>query len=84
MRRTSPALELLRALAREKLARVLGVKQAAAAKLEKRADMYAGNLRRCIEAMGGTLEITAKLPCATVAITGFSGIGEADAGEQVS
>jgi hypothetical protein len=39
-------------------------------------------MRRYIEAMGGTLEITAKFPGATVTITGFSGIGEADAAEQ--
>jgi hypothetical protein len=31
--------------------------------------------------MGGRLEITAKFPGATVTITGFAGIGEADAGE---
>jgi hypothetical protein len=61
---------------------VLGVKQAAA-KLEKRADMYAGYLRRSIEAMAGPLELTAKFPGAPVTITGFSGIAEADAGEQV-
>ena len=47
------------------------------AKLEKRADMYVSNLRRYIEAMGGTLEIIAKLPGATVTITDFSGIGKA-------
>lgn len=75
-------LRQARALSQEELARVLGVKQPAVAKLEKRADMYVSNLRRYIEAMGGTLEITAKFPGATVTITGFSGIGEADAAEQ--
>jgi transcriptional regulator with XRE-family HTH domain len=75
-------LRQARALSQEELARVLGVKQPAVAKLEKRADMYVSNLRRYVEAMGGTLEITAKFPGATVTITGFSGIGEADAAEQ--
>jgi hypothetical protein len=44
--------------------------------------MYVSNLRRYIEAMGGTLEIVAKFPGASVTITGFEGIGEADAAEQ--
>jgi len=74
-------LRQARALSQEELARVLGVKQPAVAKLEKRADMYVSNLRRYIEAMGGTLEIAAKFPGATVTITGFAGIGKADAAE---
>jgi hypothetical protein len=37
----------------EELARTLKVKQPAAPKFEKRADMYMSNLRRYIEALGG-------------------------------
>ena len=67
--------------AREKsqgeLARELHVGQPAVAKLERRADMYVSNLRRYVEALGGTLEITAKFPDASVKIKNFSEIGEA-------
>ena len=59
------------------LARELKVGQPAVAKLEKRTDMYVSNLRRYIEALGGTLEITARFPDATVTITNFSELGEA-------
>jgi DNA-binding XRE family transcriptional regulator len=69
-------LRQARDLSQEDLARVLGVNQPAVAKLEKRTDMYVSNLRRYIEAMGGTLEITAKFPGATVTITDFSRIGQ--------
>jgi DNA-binding XRE family transcriptional regulator len=56
----------------EELARTLRVGQPAVAKLEKRADMYVSNLRRYIEALGGSLEITARFPEGTVSITNFS------------
>ncbi len=55
-------LRQARALSQEELARILGVKQPAVAKLEKRADMYVSNLRRYVEAMGGTLEIYREVP----------------------
>lgn len=54
------------------VARALHVKQPAVAKLEQRADMYVSNLRRYIEALGGTLEITARFPDAVVSIKSFS------------
>ena len=41
----------------------------AVAKLEKRGDMHVGNLRRYVEALGGTLEITAHFADTTVVIT---------------
>jgi transcriptional regulator with XRE-family HTH domain len=55
----------------EELARELKVGQPAVAKLEKRADMYVSNLRRYIEALGGSLEITARFPEGAVNITNF-------------
>ena len=70
--------ELRQALERsqEELARVLKVKQPAVAKLEKRADMYVSNLRRYIEALGGSLEITATFPQGRVRINNFGDIGK--------
>ena len=61
----------------EALARSLKVGQPAVAKLERRTDMYVSNLRRYIEAMGGTLEIKAHFPDGDVTITNFSEIGPA-------
>jgi predicted transcriptional regulator len=60
------------------LARVLKVQQPAIAKLEHRADMYVSNLRRYVEALGGTLEITARFPDGEVTITNFRDV-DADA-----
>ena len=51
-------LRQARERSQEELARTLKVKQPAVAKLEKRADMYVSNLRRYVEALGGSLEIT--------------------------
>jgi len=59
----------------QELARDLQVGQPAVAKLERRTDMYVSNLRRYIEALGGTLEITARFPETSVTITNFSDLG---------
>ena len=69
-------LRQARARSQEELARTLKVKQPAVAKLEKRADMYVSNLRRYIEALGGSLEITATFPEGRVNITNFSALGK--------
>ena len=61
--REAMTLEELRnahALSQHDVARSLDVGQSAVAKLEKRTDMHVSNLRRYIEALGGTLEITAR------------------------
>jgi len=55
----------------QELARTLKVKQPAVAKLEKRTDMYVSNLRRYIEGLGGSLEITATFPEGRVSIINF-------------
>jgi transcriptional regulator with XRE-family HTH domain len=65
-------LRQAREISQVELARSLKVGQPAVAKLEKRADMYVSNLRRYIEALGGSLEITARFPEGTVNITNFS------------
>ncbi|HKY86521.1 MAG TPA: XRE family transcriptional regulator [Pseudorhodoplanes sp.] len=72
-----PLAELRQALeqSQQELARAMKVNQPAVAKLEKRADMYVSNLRRYIEALGGSLEITARFPNGAVSITNFSDLG---------
>ena len=60
--------------------RKLAVGQPAVAKLERRTDMYVSNLRRYIEALGGSLEITARFPEGNVNIINFS---ELDDGPEV-
>ena len=71
---TLEELRKARSLSQEQIAATLSVGQPAVAKLEKRTDMHVSNLRRYIEALGGTLEITARFPDATVVLTD---IGEA-------
>jgi transcriptional regulator with XRE-family HTH domain len=59
------------------LARALKVNQPAVAKLEKRTDMYVSNLRRYVEGLGGSLEITATFPEGRVTIINFRDLGKA-------
>ncbi len=65
-------LRQAREKSQEELARELKVGQPAVAKLERRTDMYVSNLRRYIEALGGSLEITARFPEGSVNIVNFS------------
>src|SRR5208283_4245862 len=58
-------------LTQEELATTLRVKQAEISKLEHRSDIYLSTLRRIIEAMGGTLEIVARMPNGSVTINQF-------------
>jgi transcriptional regulator with XRE-family HTH domain len=64
-------LRQARERSQEQLARELKVGQPAVAKLERRTDMYVSNLRRYIEALGGSLEITARFPEGAVNINNF-------------
>ena len=68
--------ELRRAmrLSQEEIAAVLNISQGAVAKMEKRADMLVGTLRRFIEAMGGKLEIVARFPDRSVRIETFGSL----------
>jgi predicted transcriptional regulator len=70
---TLEELRKARSLSQEEVAEALTVNQPAVAKLEKRCDMHVSNLRRYIEALGGTLEITARFEDTTVVI---NNIGE--------
>jgi transcriptional regulator with XRE-family HTH domain len=72
-------LRQARERSQEELARELKVGQPAVAKLERRTDMYVSNLRRYVEALGGSLEITARFPDGSVTITNFADLGKAPA-----
>jgi len=74
------AFQHARAQAQEELAQCLQVQPPTIATLERRMDLYVSTLRRCIEAMGGTLEIVARFPDGRVTLTTF---GEVDAGSDV-
>ncbi len=55
-------LRAARSMTQEQLANILGIKQAAVSKMERRTDMYISTLRGIIKAMGGQLEIRAVFP----------------------
>lgn len=61
-------LRKARAVSQEELAQKLAVGQPAVAKIERRSDVYVSNLRRYIEALGGTLEISARFPDGRVTV----------------
>jgi transcriptional regulator with XRE-family HTH domain len=61
-------LRKARRVSQDVLARKLSVGQPAVAKFERRSDMSVGNLRRYVEALGGTLEITARFPDGAVTV----------------
>lgn len=63
-------------LSQEDIDQTLQIKQGSVAKIEKRADMYVGTLRRFIEAMGGELEIVACFPGHADRIRSFSDLNE--------
>ena len=69
-------LRAARELTQEHLSDVLGVKQSAVSKLERRADMYVSTLRSFIKAMGGDLEIRAVFPDGSVRITQFQDLAQ--------
>lgn len=68
---TLEELRKARSHSQGEMAATLNVGQPAVAKLEKRADMHVSNLRRYVEALGGTLEITARFAEASVALCGL-------------
>jgi DNA-binding transcriptional regulator YiaG len=72
---TLAELRQARQLTQETLSGTLHVGQAAVAKMEKRTDMYVGNLRRFVEAMGGELDVVARFPEGSVKISNFAEIG---------
>lgn len=55
-------LRQLAGKAQADIASALNIKQPSVSKIEKQADMYLSTLRSYIEAIGGRLELTVKLP----------------------
>ena len=72
---TLAELRQARQLTQATLSDTLHVGQAAVAKMEKRTDMYVGNLRRFDEAMGGQHDVVARVPEGSVKIGNFAEIG---------
>jgi DNA-binding transcriptional regulator YiaG len=70
-----------RAMTQEHLAKLLGIKQAAVSKMERRADMYVSTLQAMIKAMGGTLQIVAVFPEGKVEIDQFRKLRKVTDGE---
>ena len=58
-------------LTQEELAEKLGITQPSLSKLENQDDMQIGTLRRLVEALGGQLEIIARLPRGEIRIRQF-------------
>jgi len=54
-----------------KLAKSMGVTRPTPSRLESQDDMRLSTLRRIVEALGGELEVIAKLPTETVALSQF-------------
>src|SRR5258708_5582854 len=77
-------LRQARERSQEDLARELKVGQPAVAKLERRTDMYVSNLRRYIDALGGSLEITARFPEGSVSINNFGELEDTPRGRKSS
>jgi transcriptional regulator with XRE-family HTH domain len=69
-------LRAARHLSQEAIAKVLGVKQPAIAKIEKRTDMYLSTLRNMITAMGGSLDLIAHFPDGDVRIKQLSDLDQ--------
>jgi transcriptional regulator with XRE-family HTH domain len=71
-------MRVSRGQSQEEMAAQLSVGQPAVAKMERREDLYVSNLRRYVEALGGTLEIHARFGDTLVPITG---LGTSDAAQ---
>jgi predicted XRE-type DNA-binding protein len=73
-----PELRKARQLTQKTVADILGIAQGDVSKLERRTDAYVATLRNYIEALGGSLCITAQFPNANpIEIEGFSSIDPA-------
>jgi DNA-binding XRE family transcriptional regulator len=62
-------------LTQEELADLLGIKQPTLSRLESQEDMQISTLRRLIHALGGELELIARLPGGSVRIGQFKEAG---------
>lgn len=68
----------------ENLASKLHISQGAVSKIERQSDMYISTLRRCLSAMGGELQIIARLPDRDIRITQFEDIIKEKTGTEKS
>ena len=64
-------LRVAREMTQEHLAKVLGTKQAAISKMERRTDMYLSTLQSFVKAMGGQLRIEAVFAEGAIEINQF-------------
>jgi transcriptional regulator with XRE-family HTH domain len=64
-------MRVSRGQSQEDVAARLSVGQPAVAKMERREDLYVSNLRRYVEALGGTLELHARFGDTLTPITGL-------------
>ena len=69
-------LRQARAMARKAVGDVLKLEPAGLARLEQHMDVYVSSLRSHVESMGGRLNIVAEFPQGSVAVAGFSEVGE--------
>jgi len=69
-------LRQLAGLTQTELASELGIKQPTLSRLESREDMQISTLRRIVEALGGELEIVAKLPRGRISLSQFRSASE--------
>ena len=72
-------LRAARQTTQEHLAKLLGTKQAAISKMERRTDMYLSTLQSFVKAMGGRLKIEAVFREGTVEINQFRQLKKASA-----
>lgn len=66
---TLQALRVSCHCSQEQLAQALDLKQTAVSRIERRADMYVSTLAAYIQALGGSLELVARLPAREVYLT---------------
>ena len=75
-------LRRARSMSQATLAEAMDVAQSEVSKIERRTDVYVGTIRRYLEAMGGSLRITAVFPeGGEVEISQFSDIAEPELAE---
>lgn len=75
-------LRRARSMSQVMLAEAMDVAQSEVSKIERRTDVYVGTIRRYLEAMGGSLRITAVFPEGEeVEISQFSDIAEPELAE---
>ena len=64
-------------LSQQQLAKEIGISQATLSQMERQSDMQITTLQRIVEALGGELEIVAKLPHRRIVVTQFKRRGAA-------